>query len=78
MITEEEKFRAETLRILGLALLTPIARFLLDPYSFVMEHNIIYTIFYVPCTVLCGLFGLQQIEIARGILDQKGKDKWIH
>ena len=76
MVTEEQQFRADTLRILGVACITPIARFLLDPGLFFMEHDLIYSIIYIPCAILAALFGLTQIEIARGILDERGKDKW--
>ncbi len=76
MITEEDKFRADTLRILGIACITPIARFLFDPGLFFREHDFIYTTIYIPCAILAALFGLTQIEIARGILDERGKDRW--
>lgn len=76
MVTEEQKFRADTLRILGITLLTPIAKFLLDPYLFLKEHNFVYTICYVFCAVVVGVVGLTQIEIARGILNQKVTDRW--
>ena len=76
MITEEDKFRADTLRILGVACITPIARFLLDPGSFFMQHDFIYVTIYVPCAILAAVFGFIQIEFARGILDERGKDKW--
>ena len=77
MVSEEQKIRAETLRILGIAFITPMAKFLLDPHLFFREHNFIYTIGYVLCAIIVGLFGFTQIEIARGILDKK-ESQWRH
>ena len=48
----------------------------MDPGLFFMEHDLIYSMIYIPCAILAALFGLTQIEIARGILDERGKDKW--
>lgn len=76
MITEEDKFRADTLRILGITLITPIAKFLLDPYLFLREHDIVYTMIYVIIASWFGIIGFTQIEIARGILDKREKHKW--
>ena len=76
MISEEHKFRAETLRILGIALITPFAKFILDPYLFLEKHNVIYTILYVVISIILAAVGLTQIEIARGILDLRGIQKW--
>ena len=76
MVTEEQKFRAETLRILGIACITPIAKFLLEPYLFFMEHDFIYCILYIVGALLTALFGFTQIEIARVILDERSIDKW--
>ena len=78
MITEEQQFRAETLRILGIALITPIAKFLLDPYLFLADHNFIYEIFYIHCTIVVGIISVKQIEIARGILDERNLNRWKH
>ena len=77
MITEEQKFRAETFRILGIALITPFARFILDPYLFLQEHKVIYTIFYIIVSTIAAVIGFIHIEFARGILDEKGLNKWI-
>ena len=76
MITEEEKFKAETFRILGIALLTPAGKILLDPWMFYQEHGLIYTIIYIIFASIGGYFGLLHIEIARGILDKRGMKKW--
>lgn len=76
MITEEQKFRAETLRILGIALITPFAGFILDPYIFFKEHNVIYTILYVISAIISAGFGITQIEIARSILYRRGIQEW--
>lgn len=72
MITEEKKFRAETFRILGIALLTPFAMIFLDPWSFFTEHNLVYSTIYLLASTVSAVAGFIHIEIARGILDTRG------
>lgn len=76
MVTEEEKFKAETLRIFGIALITPFARFILDPYLFLREHDPLFSICYIVFAIVSGIIGVIQIEYARSILEEKGIDKW--
>ena len=76
VVTEEEKFRADTFRILGVALITPIARILLDPYAYFTEHNIIYSIFYLIFALGFAYAGLLHIERARVILDERSNKEW--
>ena len=76
MITEEEKFKAETFRIFGIALLTPAGKVLLDPWQFFVEHNPIYCIFYILFALVFSVVGVIHIERARAILDQRDINKW--
>lgn len=76
MVTDEEKFRAETFRILGISLITPMATILIDPYKYIMEHNIIYCAFYLMFALSFAYVGLIHIEKARAILDKRNKEEW--
>ena len=76
MITEEEKFKAETFRLLGIALLTPAGKILLDPLVFYNEHGLLYTIIYVMFALIGAYAGLLHVEIARDILDKREIRKW--
>ena len=76
MITEEEKFKAETFRILGIALITPIGKIFLDPYKFVIEHNLIYVAIYLLFAIVCAIVGIIHIDFARDILYPRGVYKW--
>ena len=77
MASEEEKFRAETFRIFGIIFLTPLGKILIDPLVFYQEHGLVYTIIYFVLAFILGYIGLLHIEIARGTLDKKNKDKEI-
>ena len=77
MITEEEKFRAETFRIFGIILLTPLGKILIDPMVFYQEHDLIYNIIYSVVALISAYIGLIHIEIARATLDKKEKDKQV-
>ena len=76
MITEEEKFRADTFRMFGIILLTPLGQILLDPQKFFFGHNLVYGIFYLLFALLGATVGFAHIEKARGILDKRGINKW--
>ena len=76
MITEEEKFRAETFRILSLVLLTPAGKVLIDPLLFYSEHEVVYSVLYTTASLIFAIIGFIHIEIARGILDERGTKKW--
>ena len=78
MVTEEEKFKAETFRIFGIILLTPIGKVLLDPWIFFKEHNLMYGIIYIMIAVASGYIGLLHIERARVILDERSKKRWMN
>ena len=59
------KYRAETLRIFGLAFLTPVARILLDPLLFLEDYQGIACIIYLSLSVISAIIGLR--VIARGL-----------
>lgn len=68
MVSEEEKFRAETYRITGFALLTPVGRIFLDPLPFFREYGLAFSLGYLILAVVLGIIGFFLIEIARVIL----------
>lgn len=76
MVTEEQKFRAETYRITGFAMLTPIGRILLDPLPLFNEYELTPFIFYLTFSIIAGIIGFLLIEKARGILFVKRYNKW--
>ena len=71
MITEEQKFRAETFRMLGIALLAPAGKILIDPLTFYQEQGLIYTVIYIVFSLVAAYVGLVHIEKARVILEEK-------
>ena len=77
MVTEEEKFRAETFRIFGIIFLTPLGKILIDPLAFCQEHDLTYNIIYSVLALISAYIGLTHIEIARATLDKKNKDKQV-
>ena len=58
MLPDEEKFRAETFRIAGFALLTPLGRLFLDPVGLFEIYGIVGLIFYLLMAIVVGFFGL--------------------
>lgn len=75
-MTEEEKYRAETFRIVGIAMLTPFGALLLTPFLLLNQLNIFG--FVVYCLVSLGslIIGATIIEAGRKILDRKGLKRW--
>ena len=76
MVSEEEKFRADTFRIFGFVLLTPIGKILLDPWTFFTHHDLAYCLIYLVIAICAGIIGFIHIDLARGILSQRGISKW--
>ena len=75
MITEEE-YRAETFRIAGFAMWTPLGSIFLNPFSSLKEAGPTYFIGYIIVSILLSIAGLYHLEKGRDILDKKDKDKW--
>ncbi len=71
MISEEEKFRADTFRMFGVVLLTPLGKILIDPIIFYQEHDLTYNITYTVVALISAYYGFHHIEIARATLDKK-------
>ena len=76
MVTEEEKFRADTFRILGIAFITPLGRLLVDPLAFYQEYGLVHTVIYFVYALTAAYIGLIHIEFSRGILDKRSTTKW--
>ena len=68
MLSSENKFRAETLRIAGIALMTPLGRLVLENIK--LFNDIGSGWFYFNFVISLGLFivGLTFVERGRGIL----------
>ena len=65
MSINKNKYKAETFRIIGLAMLTPLGRALLDPLSLLSEYQGLALAFYVTITFTGLILGF--ICINRGL-----------
>ena len=70
MITEEQKYRAYTFNVIGLALMTPFGRIFIAPVTICKEFGIFGFIGYLCFCFIVLLIGLYAIEIGRDILDK--------
>ena len=68
MTTDEEKYRAYTLNILGLGLTTPIGKIFFGFAGVLKENGMFGVIFYFVISLLLFLLGLTFIEMGRSIL----------
>jgi len=68
VITEEQKYRAETSKIAGFALMTPIGRIVLDPLL-LEEFGFIGGIAYLMVAILLCLCGIVAVVKGCDILD---------
>jgi len=76
MISEEEKFKAQTFRIFGLALLTLLGRIFLDPLEFFLKYGLILSISYTTLALSFALLGFILIDKGRDIISEKRRIKW--
>jgi len=71
VITEEEKYRAEVFKIVGIALLMPIGKAVLSPIVLITEIGVINFILYFIASLLSLFVGITFIDKGRGILSYR-------
>lgn len=76
MITEEEKYRAETVRFLGIAMLAPFGALLLTPIAFLNQLGEPGFAIYSFMSSIGLIIGVTIIEAGRRVLDKRGTRKW--
>ena len=77
MIPELDKYKAGVLKVAGFALLTPIAKLLLDLIALFKRFDFVgFIIYFVICFGL-GTLGIEFILRGHDILDIKEITKWI-
>ncbi len=78
MITDEEKYRAETSRLVGMAMLMPFGALLLTPLAFFNQLGGFGFAIYFLVSSVGLIIGVTIIEIGRGILDkrERGIRRW--
>ena len=76
MITEEEKYRAETSRLVGIAMVMPFGALLLTPIAlFNQLEGFGFAIYFLASSV--GLIiGATIIEAGRRVLDKRETRRW--
>lgn len=76
MITEEEKYRAETFKIVGIGMLAPVGGLLLTPLVLLKQFGPISFKIYVLVSFLSLLMGVIILDEGRRILRLGEKRKW--
>ena len=71
MITEEEKYKAETYRIVGITMLTPIGPVFLTPLVLLKQLGLTGFIIYLLISFVSFIFGGIIIERGRRIVDKE-------
>ena len=72
MSFNENKFRAETIRLAGIAFLTPIGTFFLDPFVLFHRYGLMSLLIFISYSAIFAYIGL--IFIARSF-DIMSKDR---
>ena len=71
MITEEEKYKSETYRIVGIAMLTPIGPVFLTPLVLLKQLGLTGFIIYLLISFASFILGGIIIERGRRIIDKE-------
>ena len=66
------KFRAETYRVFGLALLTPIGHIVLSPLSFYINYGNNFSLAYFALALSLAFIGFASIGKANVIMKNRG------
>lgn len=74
MLSEENKFKAETLRMTGVAFLTPLARVFLDPFGLFTERGPLIFLVLVIYSSALAFVGLLCIARCSDIIDGRKRD----
>lgn len=77
MVTEEEKYKADTFKIIGIAMLTPVGPVFLTPSLLLKQLGVIGLAIYVCVSFASFLLGAIILEADRRFIDKKGtKKRW--
>lgn len=76
MITEEEKYKAETLKIVGIGMLAPMGGLLLTPLILFKQFGLISFSIYVIVSFLSTIIGVMMLGEGRRILRIGEKKIW--
>lgn len=71
MISESEKFRAETIRLGGIALLAPIGKFFYNPFEIFNQYKSIICILFIIYSIGFAYLGLIFIAKSYDIMHSK-------
>ena len=71
MITEEEKYKSETYRIIGIAMLTPIGPAFLTPMILFKQLELNGLIVYLLVAFISFVLGVMIIERGRKFIDKE-------
>lgn len=63
-MNQRTKYRSDTLRITGLAMLTPFGKIFVDPFSIFQDHDPIYIGIFLITAIALACIGI--ITITRG------------
>ncbi len=76
MITDEEKYRAEAGRFLGITMLMPFGGLLLTPVTLFNQLGLLGFSIYVLVSILGLIVGATIIEAGRRVLDKREIKRW--
>jgi len=72
MIIEEQKYNAEVIKVIGIALIAPFGRAITDPYL-LRDFGFLIVLIYMAYTLILLLLGVACILKGRDIIKEK---KW--
>lgn len=75
MIIEEEKYRAEVFKIVGIALLMPFGKVILNPITMFKEMGVISFTIYCVMSILSIIIGIIFVDKGRDILSHRFRRK---
>ena len=76
MISDEEKYRAETSRLVGIGMLTPFGAFLLTPIILFKQLGPLNFTIYLIVSIAGLVIGVTIVEYGRKILDKREARRW--
>ena len=75
MTTDEAKYRAETFRVVGIAMLAPFGAVFLTPTLLIQQLGIGGFIVYIIISLISFIFGGMILEIGRRVIDRNKMEK---
>ena len=77
MVTEEERYKADTFRIIGIGMLTPLGPVFLTPSLLLKQLGVMGLAVYACVSFVSFLVGGIILEAGRRFIDKKGtKRRW--